>query len=542
VSTQLKADVVIVGSGVAGALVAWRLAEAKLNVLILEAGPRIDRLEAFKSYLAAREKNFNAPYPPVYHAPTARLIAWGDYYINTGPDLFRGTYTRAVGGSTWHWAGSALRYRPNDFRMKSNYGVGIDWPLSYDELAPFYDEAERALGVAGSRTEDWGAPRASDYPMPPIPATYLDQVVGKIIAPLGMSLAVFPQARNSVDYDERPQCCGSASCVPLCPIGAKYDAGVHAIKAEQAGARLEPDAVVHRIETGADHQISAVHFLRPDGSTGSAAGRIVVLAANAIETPKLLLMSRDERTPKGVANSSNTVGHYLMGQIDQGTRGLTKVPIYPYRGPVLTSAVREFRDGSFRSKHSAVGTSVSNEGWGHARGPQATALKLIEHGLRGKPLQDAIAWRTARQLILGSTAETLPDSTNTIAPDDARHDAMGIARPRVHYRIDDYAKAGLILAMRRHEAIFDALEATEVEAFPMVVSSGTILGTTRMGHDHRQSAVDRDLRAHDHSNLFIVGGMVFPTAGVNPPTLTIAALALRASAEIKRDFAQMPAN
>ena len=539
-STHLEADVVIVGSGVAGALVAWRLAEAKLNVLILEAGPRIDRLEAFKSYVAAREKNFNAPYPPVPHAPTARLNAWNDYYINTGPNLFRGTYTRAVGGSTWHWAGSALRYRPNDFRMKSSFGVGIDWPLGYDELAPFYDEAERALGVAGSKTEDWGAPRQSDYPIPPIPPTYLDRVVGDVLGPLGMSLAVFPQARNSVDYDERPQCCGSASCVPLCPIGAKYDASVHVLKAERAGARLEPNAVVHRIETDANHRISMVHFLRPDGSTGSAAGRIVVLAANAIETPKLLLMSRDERTSKGVANSSSSVGHYLMGQIDQGTRGLTKAPIYPYRGPVLTSAIREFRDGPFRSKHSGIGTSLSNEGWGHARGPQATALKLIDQALRGKPLQDAIAWVTERQLVVGSTAEPLPDSANRIVPDDTKHDAIGIPRPRIHYRIDDYAKAGLTLAMRRHEAIFSALQATEVETFPMVTSSGTVLGTTRMGDDRRQSVVDRDLRAHDHSNLFIVGGMVFPTAGVNPPTLTIAALALRASAQIKQDLAQMP--
>jgi glucose dehydrogenase len=538
VSALPQADVVIVGSGVAGSLIAWCLAEAKVDVLMLEAGPRIDRLDAFKSYLAAREKNFNAPYPSVTHAPTARLNVWNDYYVNTGPDMFRGTYTRAVGGSTWHWAGSALRYRPSDFRMKSGFGVGVDWPLSYEALAPFYDEAEQALGVAGSKTETWGAPRESDYPIPPIPPTYLDTVVGGVLGPLGMSLAVFPQARNSVFYDERPQCCGSASCVPLCPIGAKYDAGVHATKAEQAGARLETDAVVHRIETDANHRVSTVHFLRPDGSTGSAAGRIVVVAANAIETPKLLLMSRGQRTPHGVANSSNTVGHYLMGQIDQGTRGLTKAPIYPYRGPVLTSGIREFRDGPFRSKHSAVGTSLSNEGWGHARGPQATALKLIDQGLRGERLQDGIAWRSQRQLTLGSTAETLPDSTNRIVPDETRRDAIGIPRPRIHYRIDDYAKAGLNLAIRRHEAIFNALQSAEVETFPMVTGSGTVLGTARMGDDHRQSVVDRDLRAHDHSNLFIVGGMVFPTAGVNPPTLTIAALALRASAQIKRDLAQ----
>jgi glucose dehydrogenase len=265
-------------------------------------------------------------------------------------------------------------------------------------------------------------------------------------------------------------------------------------------------------------------------------GRIVVLAAHAIETPKLLLMSRDERTPEGVANSSDTVGRYLMSHIDQGTRGLTKAPIYPYRGPVVTSAIREFRDGPFRSKHSAVGTSISNEGWRHV-GPQATALALIDQGFAGQLLRDRIAWRTERELTLGSTAETLPDATNRIVPDETRTDAIGIPRPCIHYRIDDYAKAGLTLAMRRHEAIFAALQSTEVETLPMVTSSGTILGTARMGNDPRQSVVDRDLRAHDHANLFVVGGMVFSTAGMHPPTLTVAALALRATLAIQQSFA-----
>jgi glucose dehydrogenase len=535
VSAPLEADVVIIGSGVAGSLIAWRLAEAKLKVLILEAGPRIDRVEAFKSYLAASDKNASAPYPPTPYAPAPQYNAWNDYYINTGPDLFRGMYTRGVGGSTWHWAGSVLRYRPNDFRMKSLFGVGVDWPIGYKELAAFYDEAERALGVAGSNTESWGAPRLSDYPMQAIPPSYLDSVVEGVLGPLGMSLGVFPQARNSVLYDERPQCCGNASCVPLCPIGAKYDAGVHATKAEKAGARLETAAVVHRLETDAKGRVSTVRFRRPDGSTGSAVGRIVVVAAHAIETPKLLLMSRDERTPKGVANSSDTVGRYLMSQIDQGTRGLTKAPIYPYRGPVITSGIREFRDGPFRGRHSAVGTSVSNEGWRHA-GPQATAIALIDQEFAGQRLKDRIAWRTERELTLGSTAETLPDPTNRIVPDETRTDALGIPRPTIHYRIDDYAKAGLALAMVRHDTIFAALQSSEVETLPMVTSSGTILGTTRMGDDPRASAVDRDLRAHDHANLFIVGGMVFPTAGMLPPTLTIAALALRAALTIKQDF------
>ena len=536
-SPHLEADVVVIGSGVAGSLIAWRLAEAKSKVLILEAGPRIDRIEALKLFLAASDKNISAPFPPLPYAPaTQRQKGSADYYINAGPDIFRGTYMRGVGGSTWHWAGSVLRYRPSDFRMRSSFGVGLDWPISYEQLEPFYDEAEGALGVAGSNTETWGAPRKSDYPMPPIPPTYLDSVVAGVLGPLGMSLGVFPQARNSIFYDERPQCCGSASCVPLCPIGAKYDASVHATKAERAGARLETDAVVYRLETDDSRRISEVFFRKSDGSTGSAKGRVVVLAANAIETPKLLLMSRHDRMPKGVANSSDTVGRYLMSQIDQVTRGLTEVPIYPYRGPVLTSAIREFRDGPFRRKHSAIGTSLSNEGWRHSMGPQATALALINQGLRGQRLQHEIAWHTARELTIGSTAEALPNASNRIVPDETKTDAMGIPRPRISYRIDDYAKAGLRVAMRRHEAIFAALQSTAVKTFPMVTSSGSILGTARMGRDPRRSVVDRDLRAHDHPNLFIVGGMVFPTAGVQPPTLTIAALALRASAKIRQDF------
>jgi glucose dehydrogenase len=121
---------------------------------------------------------------------------------------------------------------------------------------------------------------------------------------------------------------------------------------------------------------------------------------------------------------------------------------------------------------------------------------------------------------------------------ETRTDAIGIPRPRIHYRTDDYAKAGLALAISRHEAIFAALESTEVKTLPMVTGSSAILGTTRMGDDRRQSVVDRNLRAHDHANLFIVGGMVFPTAGVHPATLTIAALALRAAAKIRRELAQ----
>src|SRR5436190_2961478 len=144
------ADVVIVGSGVAGALCAWQLALRGRSTLIVEAGPRIDRGDATNRFFAAPVKHSNSAYPPTPWAPSPNEAAIGDYYLQDGPVPFRGVYLRAVGGSTWHWGGTAARLYPNDFRMKTAFGVATDWPVSYDDLAPWYDRAEAALGVAGS--------------------------------------------------------------------------------------------------------------------------------------------------------------------------------------------------------------------------------------------------------------------------------------------------------------------------------------------------------------------------------------------------------
>jgi glucose dehydrogenase len=524
---SFDADVVIVGSGLAGALVAWRLASAGRSTLVVEAGPRIDRGDALMRFFAAPIKHSNSPYPETPWAPSPNEARINDYYLQDGPVPFHGVYLRAVGGTTWHWGGTAQRLYPNDFRMKSRFGVALDWPISYDDLAPWYDRAEAALGVAGNRTNSVGPSRTTDFPLPEIPFTYLDRQVAAVAPEHGLTLGTHPQARNSTDFDGRPACCGSASCVPLCPVGAKYDGAVHVAKAEAAGARVIDRAVVTRLVVGDDRKIASLRFRRPDGSEGTVTGRTFVLAAHAIETPKLLLASRDERAPGGLANSSDHVGRNLMAHYQKGFAGLAAKPLYPYRGPVETAGFKEFRDHDKRGEYAAVGCGLTNEGFARAVGPLKAAMALAEHGARGKALDQAIADRTEREFLIGGSAEILPDPDNRIRPDFDHRDAAGQPRPRIGFKVSDYTLRGLAAAQAKLRPIVDALGCTHVvELGPATVTSN-IAGTARMGSDPKTSVVDKDLRSHDHPNLYIVGSAVFPTTGANPPTLTIAALSLR---------------
>jgi choline dehydrogenase-like flavoprotein len=172
--------------------VGWVLARAGATVLILEAGPRVDRAQAVETYRRAVAKTPESPYPDVPYAPRPTVLDLKGYYVQDGPDLFKSTYERRVGGTTWHWLGTAMRLLPSDFQLRSRYGVGVDWPITYDDLEPWYFEAEKALGVAGDNHDDLGAPRRNPYPMPPIPLTYLDQQVAAAVEGLGLKVRSTP--------------------------------------------------------------------------------------------------------------------------------------------------------------------------------------------------------------------------------------------------------------------------------------------------------------------------------------------------------------
>ena len=210
-ASDIHADVVIVGSGVSGTLLAARLAAARIKVAVLEAGAEVDRADATQRYWDAVVKVPECPYPPVPQAMHPISNDPDFWYRQAGPDRFKSTYVKVVGGTTWHWLGTCLRFLPNDFRLDTVYGKGVDWPIAYEELEPFYGMAETEIGVAGDDAEALGAPRSTTYPMPPIPQTYLDKAYAKALAGTIYEVRATPQGRNSVDRDDRPACCGNAS-------------------------------------------------------------------------------------------------------------------------------------------------------------------------------------------------------------------------------------------------------------------------------------------------------------------------------------------
>lgn len=549
-------DVVVIGSGVAGALVAWRLASAGIRVAIIEAGgAEVRRDAAVSRYGQSVGKSLGAPYVDAATGPENPGPA-EQYYDQAGPENYLSTYERLAGGSTWHWLGHTPRLLPSDFALQSTYGVGVDWPISYAQLEPWYCAAETALGVAGDDTQ-WGnvhgAFRSAPFPMPPIWPSWSDDYVARRIDGLsirGQTLQVLatPAARNSKPYDGRPPCAGNASCVPICPIGAKYDGYVHVRKALATGhAHLISRAIAVRLTLDESGHIDGVVYQRPDRSTAIARGRVVVLAANAIESAKLLLLSADaQRAPAGVANSSGLVGRCLMDHVQKSVFVRTRDPVYPFRGPPSTSGIETFRDGPFRATHSALRFSLNNDGWLRRRpgSPVADVQSAIDAGMFGSALRRTIFAAVTHQLRISLSTEVLPEPDNRVTLSDKR-DADGIPRPRIAFRVPEYTRAGFAPALRIVGEIVAALDATLVEedlsAAPgHYVGAGHVMGGCRMGTDPRRAVTDAFGRTFDHENLYICGASLWPTCGTANPTLTVAALSLRTAEAIAATVFRRP--
>jgi choline dehydrogenase-like flavoprotein len=539
-------DIVIIGAGVAGAMLAYRLAKAGATVLVLEAGIRNpSRSQMVGKYAIAAAKTPHSPYvqaeadakAPSPDSPT-------DYYEQPPAPhtLFKSTYERRTGGSTWHWLGHTPRLLRNDFRMKSQYGGSslpaamVDWPITYDDLEPWYCEAEREMGVAGSQ-EEWdglfGSQRSKPFPMSMIWPSYSDlwianRIDGKTFEGVDYRVRSTPSARNSEIYDGRPPCAGNSICVPLCPIGAKYDGSVHIAKALKEGASVWEQCVVNKLNKEADGSVHEVNFLTYAGVSHTVTAELIVIAAHAIETPKLLLIS-------GLANSSGQVGRNLMDHLSKSTFGLAPEKLFPFRGPPSTSGIESFRDGEFRRERAGFRLSLNNDGWSRKNSPYAEIIESVSNKqLIGVELQSAVFEHVARQVRLSCSVEVAPDANNRVELSNLK-DALGLPRPKITFAPPDYSFKGLTQATNAMGDMFRLMGATDLDlgSDPTAYDgAGHIMGTCRMGNDPTTSVVDAQCRTHDHKNLFIAGASVFPTVGSANPTLSLVALALRAAQEI----------
>lgn len=553
-------DVLIAGSGIAGALIAHQLSRAGVSTVVVEAGDRAyfdaatgvdQRQELVRQFFAAPVKTTNSAFPNLAAAPSPDEGALNAYFVERGPAPFQSTYLRMVGGTTYHWLGTALRYTPATFAERTRFGRGADWPFGYDELEPWYWRAEQELGVAGDDAEDLGSPRApgQNYPMPPVPASYNDQLVmaateGLSVDGLPVQFRTTPQARNTTFYQGRPACAGSANCIPICPIQAKYDASVHLKLALNPGldptspasarpARLLTGLTVTRVLVGADSRVSGLVVRAPGTEERVLTSRTYVLALNAIENAKVLLCSATPSLPHGVANSSDAVGRYLMDHDVRITYARLPKPAYLFRGPLSTAGVESLRDGPFRAQRAAFRIELQNTGWSWATGSPFTDVQaLVNQGLTGATLRAAVAWQVNTQIELNGLIEPEPDPENRVRPSRTLRDALGVPRPELTYSIGQYSRDGADAFRTAVRAVYQRLGATEVAEVTGWQGAGHLMGTHRMGTDPALSVCDGYGRSYDHANLFLTGSGLFPTVDAANPTLTIAAVALRTAAHL----------
>lgn len=614
------ADVIVVGAGMAGSVMAYQLGLAGLKVLVLESGPATppNRSEYLERFYTDVLKLPESPYPPeqteqtpaTQFAPRATiqdLITAGSpdpnkvqksYLVQKGPQLFASTYERVGGGTMWHWMGTALRLLPNDFRMRTAYNVGVDWPISYDDLQTSYCRAEEEMGVSADVASQTYLgvtfPQGYEYSMHGIPPSLVDQGLGKNVtstvyqspekAPDGkpypgvtLNVRQTPAGRNSQSDNGRRVCAGNTSCTPICPIQAKYDATVTMAKALDTGnVRILYQSVASKVQVDASG-VTGIEYIQYQNDrtrkNGVAQGKRYVIAAHAIETPKLLLNSVGPHSPNGVANSSKQVGQALADHPVYLAWGLMPEgkPLFPFRGPLSTSGIEDMRDGPFRSQRAAWRIEIGNEGWNWpAKDPYNTVCDFIDGtnngganpnklALSGQALVQQLNSVLTRQFRLGFLIEQVekdPDNALCRVEKSTEFtDGLGLPRPQITYELSDYTKEGFKQArLAATHIITKLMAATELtDRNPKLApgsqtvfeydgqkyaffGAGHLMGTYRMGSDRTKSVVDKDQRSWDHPNLFLVGAGVFPTTGTANPTLTITALTFLAADVVASDL------
>ncbi len=527
-------DVVIVGAGASGAAAAWRLARAGLRVTCLEQGGWVDPASApsLRSDWEVARQTTHHPNPNVRQGP------W-DYPIDDSDAAIKPFLFNAVGGSTILWGAHFPRFRPSDFRTRTLDGVGDDWPIAYEDLAPFYEENDRMMGVAGVAGDPGNPPRGPRQ-MPPVPLGRGAERMARAFDRLGWHWWPCDAAINTRPYGEARGACNSCGPCDLgCPQGARSSTDVtYWPAALRAGARLVTGARVFEIETDAQGLATGVAYYDAGGVAQRHRARVVALAANGVGTARLLLLSRSRRFPDGLANDTDLVGRRLMHHPTGLVTGTFDEPLEGWAGPFAVSILcQEFYETD-RGRGFVRGYQMQLT---RSDGPVGTAcggyLPRIPWGAGHHARFRQVFGRTASLTV---TTEDLPNPDNRVTLSDSLADAHGVPAPRMTYRLDGNTTAMIEHGIARATEAFREDGAVDVTPQRLLVHAGFhLLGTAGMGA-RDASVVDARSRAHECPNLVILEGSVFTTAAALNPTSTIQALALRAADLLVQDRRDIP--
>jgi len=527
-----------VGSGAAGGVIARELSQAGFSVVVLEQGPRLgpgdfEHDELKYNYLSGITCDPKVS-PQTFREDASQLAQRPPM----GNSL---VYARIVGGSSTHFTANYWRFHENDFNERSLLG-GIpgtgfaDWPITYQELEPYYTKVEWEVGVSGlAYASPFDPPRTKPYPMPPLPVKSSGVLLERGARKLGLHPFPAPMAIVSQLYRGRPGCAHCGFCIGFgCEVMAKSSTLYTMIPEAEATGRCEirPHSYVYHVALNRRGRTTGVHYFDVDKRDQFQRARAVVVSANGGETSRLLLNSQSGRFPQGLANSSGLVGKYLMFNQGSQVHAQFEHELNEYKSVQVTRILHDFYDADLKRGFYGGGGIDARMGPQPVGWALASGAELPRWGAEYKERLEGFP----RAMIAAGHCTSLAQETNSVSIDPTLKDAWGIPAIRVTYKDhpDDLAMAKFL--QDRALEIMQAAGAQKAWRAGQRFARGGVhlLGTCRMGNDPAASVVDKYHRTHDVPNLFICDGSSFVTSGRGQPTMTIQALAFRAAEHIGR--------
>jgi choline dehydrogenase-like flavoprotein len=541
-SPSTEVDFVVIGSGAAGGIMAKQLSTAGFTVVVLEQGGwgKYGKEHEYTKDEYLNENggiDYQLMTDPVRQPNTFRRTA------NDKATAGSHSYGCVVGGGTVTYGGSSWRHLPWEFNEATHVGgvpgTGLmDWPLTYQELEPYYTQAEWEMGISGQRIDSpFVAPMSKDYPVPPVPLKASGALMKAGASKLGLSVVRGPLAVITRDYQGRSACVNCGMCSDFgCQVRARSSSAVTMLPLAEKTGRCEIRArsYVREIAVDASGTVTGVVYFDEQKREIRQRAKAVVLSANGSESPRLLLMSKSARFPDGLANTNGVVGRYLMLGNTVSASGLFEHPLNEYKGNVTGAAIVDFVPSDPKRGFYGGGRMT-------ARGfdtPINYALRGLSPGSPrwGAAFKQALRAEANHKMTITSFVTQLPLETNRVDLDPDVKDAWGLPAMRITSQSHPDDIKNMEFFRQKALEVLEAAGATKVWAGPVNDSRGSAhnRGTCRMGNDPRTSVVNRFHRAHDVPNLFIVDGSNLATGGRNHPTMTIQALAFRAAEHIAK--------